>query len=38
VEASYQAGGNMSLEVYRLLAEQAGYDSIEAMEESLQER
>jgi hypothetical protein len=38
VEACYQAGGNMSLEVYRFLAEQTGYDSIEAMEESLQER
>ena len=36
VEACSRAGGNLSLEVYRLLAEQAGYDSIEAMEKKLQ--
>ena len=35
VEACDQAGGNMSLEVYRFLAGQAGYASLEKMEESL---
>ena len=35
VEACHRAGGNMSLEVYRVLAEQSGYSSIEAMEEGL---
>jgi hypothetical protein len=34
VEACHQAAGNMSLEVYRFLARQAGYASIEHMEES----
>jgi hypothetical protein len=33
VEACQRAGGNMSLEVYRLLAERSGYRSLEAMEE-----
>jgi hypothetical protein len=35
VEACDQVGGNMSLEVYRFLAGQAGYASLEQMEESL---
>jgi hypothetical protein len=35
VEACHRDGGNMSLEVYRFLAGQAGYASLEQMEESL---
>jgi hypothetical protein len=34
-EACHQSGGNMSLEVYRFLAGQAGYGSLEQLEESL---
>jgi hypothetical protein len=33
-QACHRDGGNMSLEVYRFLAEQAGYASLEQMEES----
>ncbi|MBN2552229.1 MAG: DUF4125 family protein [Spirochaetales bacterium] len=36
VEDCRRTGGNLSLEVYQLLAEQAGYDSIDEMEKSLQ--
>ncbi len=35
MEACQQAGGNMSLEVYRFLAGQSGYASLDQMEESL---
>lgn len=35
VEACHRGGGNMSLEVYRFLAGQAGYASLEQMEERL---
>ena len=35
VEACHREGGNMSLEVYRFLAGQSGYASLEQMEESL---
>jgi hypothetical protein len=35
VESCLQDGGNMSLEVYRFLAGQAGYASLDQMEESL---
>jgi hypothetical protein len=35
VEACHRDSGNMSLEVYRFLAGQAGYASLEQMEESL---
>jgi hypothetical protein len=38
VEACHRDGGNMSLEVYRFLAGQSGYASLEQMEESFGER
>ncbi len=35
VESCHRAGGNMSLEVYRFLARQSGYASLDDMEQSL---